>query len=53
MIIIPTSMTIIGIFGNIIIAQSKKDDFRDWIPLSILIGPLSWPIHWHLTKFDF
>lgn len=53
MIIVIALSTLIAVFGNIVIAHAKKDDFRDWIPLSILVGPLSWPIHWHLSKIKF
>ncbi|MFK7953239.1 MAG: hypothetical protein AB8B73_10375 [Ekhidna sp.] len=53
MIIIIAVSTLVSVFGNIMIAHYQKNDFRDWIPLSILIGPLSWPLHWYISEVEF
>lgn len=50
MFIALTLYIIISIVGNICISKVRKNDYRDWISWSLLLGPLSWPFQWHLDK---
>lgn len=47
MFIVLTLFIFISMIGNVLISKIKHNDYRDWINLSILIGPLSWPYQWH------
>lgn len=40
-------ITFLAIVGNYGIAQYRRTSFFEWVVLSLLVGPLSWPIQWY------
>jgi len=40
-------ITFLAIIGNYGIAQYKHTTFYQWVALSLLVGPLSWPLQWN------
>jgi hypothetical protein len=40
-------ITLLAIIGNYGIAQYRRTTFYQWVVLSLLVGPLSWPLQWN------
>ncbi len=45
-----TFIILLAIFGNFGIARYKQTEVAQWVMLSLLVGPLSWPFQWNASE---
>jgi hypothetical protein len=45
-------ITFFAVLGNYGIAKYKRTGLYPWVALSLVVGPLSWPLQWHSTHIE-